>query len=261
MSETKAKPVIALVADGAADPAGQKTLEDLDTLICDKFPEYDVRWAFQAVYMIKAMKARGINTFFERRVPLMSADELLAELAAEGHKNAALQCLMMHQSSFSRNALEADTHGMKVKYGMPFLSAEDNIRAVVATYAPGFGDGVETATVLIGHGVFKDFEYNDCFLKINRVLRENYRNAFLGTLHGPPGIDAVVEEIKKSGCKKVRFISLMMATSEHISKEVMGDEPESWKSRIGLPAEVIDNMGKNSVLTGYFTDSITKLLA
>ena len=261
MSEIKDKPVIALVADGAADPAGQKTLEDMDKLICDKFPEYEVRWAFQAVYMIKAMKARGINTFFERQVPLMSADELLARLAEEGTRDVALQCLMMHESSFSRNALDADNHGMKVKYGMPFLSAEDNIKAVVAAYAPSFGDGVETATVLIGHGVFKDFEYNDCFLKIDRILRENYRNAFLGTLHGPPGIDQMVADVKNSGCRNVRFISLMIATSEHITEDILGDGEESWKSRIGLPAEVIDNMGKNPILTGYFVDSITKLLA
>jgi hypothetical protein len=43
-----AKPVIALIADGASQPAGQKTLEGVDALVREKFPGHDVRWSFQA---------------------------------------------------------------------------------------------------------------------------------------------------------------------------------------------------------------------
>ena len=67
-------------------------------------------------------------------------------------------------------------------------------------------------------------------------------------------------DVKQSGCKKVRFISLMIVTSEHVSKDVMGDEAESWKSQIGLPAEVVDNMGANPILLNYFVNNIKTLL-
>jgi sirohydrochlorin cobaltochelatase len=256
----KTKPVIVLIADGAAGPEGQKTLNDLDKLICGKYPDYEVRWGIQASYMIAALQKRGVTTFLERNVPLLGADDLLSKLAEEGKKELAMQCLMMHESSFSRNALEVDTRGMTVKYGLPFLSSDENIEAMVETCAPSFGDGIETATVMIGHGVFKDFEFNDCFVKISDILRKNHRNAFLGTLHGPPGTEQMVADVKQSGCKKVRFISLMIATSEHVSKDVMGDEAESWKSQIGLPAEVVDNVGENPVLLDYFVNNIKTLL-
>ncbi len=256
----KNKPVIVLIADGATSPAGQKTLNDLDKLIRGKFPDHEVRWGVQASYMIAALKKRGVTTFLERNVPLLGADDLMSELAAEGKERLAVQCLMMHESSFSRNALEADTRNMTAKYGLPFLSSDENIKAIVESCAPSFGDGIGTATVLIGHGVFKDFEFNDCFVKINDILRKNHRNAFLGTLHGPPGTEQLVADVKQSGCKKVRFISLMIVTSEHVSKDVMGDEAESWKSQIGLPAEVVDNMGANPILLNYFVNNIKTLL-
>lgn len=256
-----AKPVIAIVADGgSSDPVGLKQMEDLDTLVRQQFPGYDVCWGIQAFYAIKALQMRGQNYYFERGVPMWSAKELLERLAKEGVTKVAMELLMVHESSFSAWAINAPRYGMEVKVGMPFLSTPENRVGVIKALEPRFGDGKEVATVLIGHGVLQNFELNDVFLEMDKYLREHYQNVYCGTLHGPPGTERFVADIKKSGCRKVRFISLILSTSEHISVDVMGDQPDSWKSLVGLPAEVVDDFAINPLVRDFFVQSIRKLL-
>jgi len=256
------KPVIVIVADGGtSDPVGQKQMEDIDTLVRQKFPGYDVYWGMQAAYAIRGLQMRGQNFYFERGIPMWSAEELLARLAEEGITKVAMQLLMVHESSFSAAAINAPRHGMNVKVSAPsFLSTPENRVDLIKALEPKFGDGKETATVLIGHGVLKNFELNDVFLEMDKYLREHYKNVYCGTLHGPPGTEQFVPAVKKSGCKKVRFISLMISTSEHISVDAMGDGPESWKSMVGLPAEVVDDFATNPPILDFFIKSIRKLL-
>ncbi len=258
--QDRRKPVIALIADGSADKPGEKVLEKFDTLIRSHFPDYDVVWGIQAVYMFAALRARGQNWYFDRQVPLMDAATLLARLANAGRQKVAMQFLMTSESTFSREAMKADTRGTQVRYGMPFLSHNENLGGIIKALEPEFGDGKETATVLVGHGALKDFEFNECFLAIDRMLRTSYRNAFLATLHGPPGVDGVIEEVKKSGCRKVKFVSLMITGGGHITQDIMGDEPDSWKNRIGLPAEIFTGVAEKPIFRNYFLKQIEALL-
>jgi cobalamin biosynthesis Co2+ chelatase CbiK len=257
-----AKPVIVIVADGGSSSVeGQKQMEDIDTLLLERFPDHDICWGMQAFYAIRGLQMRGQKYYFERGMPMWSAAEVLTHLAEEGITRVAMDLLMVHESSFSTNASNAPRHGIDVKVAMPFLSTPENRVAVIKALEPDFGDGTEVATVLIGHGVFKNFELNDVFIEMDTYLRENYKNVYCGTLHGPPGTERFVADVKKSGCKKVRFISLMISTSDHITLDVMGDEADSWKSLIGLPAEVVDNFSINPLVREFFVKSIEKLLS
>lgn len=262
--QEESKPVIALVADGSGDAEGQAALEGLDDFIRGQFPGYDVVWAVQAVYMIEGLKRAGQTTQFKRGVPLMMAADLLAKLAQAGRKKVAMQLFMSGESNFSKNAVKADTHGMDVKYGLPFLAAAhpENEVKLVKSLEPVFGDGTKTATVLVGHGSEKDFEYNEWFVNIDKYLRKNYKNVFLGTLHGPPGTEGFVTSVKASGCKIVRFVSLMMSRGGHIPLDIVNDQnAQSWSNQVGLPAEAVDKFSENQALREHFVGSIRALLA
>ena len=76
----------------------------------------------------------------------------------------------------------------------------------------------------------------------------------------PPGT-AALDVIKNSTVNHIRFISLMIATSTHVSEEIMGDGPDSWKNMVGLPAEIIDTMGENPVIIDYFATTLKSSLA
>jgi cobalamin biosynthesis Co2+ chelatase CbiK len=255
------KPVIAIIADGgSSDPVGLKQMEDIDTLVRKRFPGYDVYWGMQAAYAIRNLQTRGQNFYFERGIPMWSAKELLERLAKEGITKVAMELLMVHESSFSANALNAPRFNMDVKVGMPFLSTPENRVGLVKALESRFGDGKEVATVLVGHGVLQNFTLNDVFIEMDKYLRDNYKNVYCGTLHGPPGTEQLVPAVKNSGCKRVRFISLMISTSDHIAVDVMGSGPESWKSQIGLPADMVDDFATNPLVLDFFVRSIGKLV-
>jgi len=256
------KPVIALVADGSGDAEGQAALEELDDFIRGKFPGYDVVWAVQASYMIQGLKYKGQTTQFKRAVPLILATDLLKRLAAAGRKKIAMQLFMSGESNFSKDAIKADKLGMDIKYGLPFLAAAhpENELKLIKSLEPALGNA-DTAAVLVGHGSDKDFEYNEWFINIDKYLRKNYKNSFLGTIHGPPGTDFVAS-VKASGCKRVRFVSLMMSRGGHMPLDILNDKnPKSWSSMVGLPAESVYTFSTNPALREYFASSIRSLLA
>jgi AdoMet-dependent heme synthase len=252
------KPAIIMIADGSPDPAGLKTLEEFDAAAQREFPGYDIFWAFQGSYMSVLLK-RGRKTVFTRAVPILNATILFQRLDELGLKNAAVQFLMMHESSYSRNAFDSVPVGLNIKLGLPFLSLPRNRESLIKELSASFG-GPRTATVLVGHGVLKEFGLNDCFVEMDLYLRRNYKNVYACTLHGPPGNRALTD-IRDSDAQRVRFISLMMTTSDHVSQEIMGDSPESWKNITGLPAEIVDNLGTSKLINGYFLNSIKTLLA
>jgi len=259
LRQDKTKPVIALVTSGSADPKGEKLLGKMDTLILSRFPNHDVVWGLQATYDFPRIRARGQNGYFDRQVPLMTAKTMLARLAEAGRQKVALQILMTNEGSFSRSTLEADTCGMVVKYGMPFLTLPENRVSVVKALEPEYGDGVETATIIIGHGAEDEIEFNELFIEMDNYVRKKYRNVFVAMVHGPPEINGVIEDVKKSGCSKVRFVSLMQATG-HITNDVMSEKPESWKNRIGLPADVYTGIVELPIFTEYFVNCIQSML-
>lgn len=260
--QDKNKPVIALVADGSGDAEGQAALEGLDDFIRAQFPGYDVVWAVQASYMITGLKYKGQTTQFKRAVPLMLATDLLTKLAETGRKKIAMQLFMSCESNFSKDAIKADKHGMDVKYGLPFLAAShpENEITLIKSLEPVFATDGKTATVMVGHGSDKNFEYNEWFIRIDKQLRKNYKNVFLGTIHGPPGTDFVTD-VKTSGCKKVRFVSLMMSRGGHMPLDIVNDKnPESWSRQTDLPAESVDSFSTNPALREHFINSIKTLL-
>jgi cobalamin biosynthesis Co2+ chelatase CbiK len=212
--------------------------------------------------MIVGLKFKGQTTQFKRAVPLMLATDLLKRLAAAGRKKIAMQLFMSGESNFSKDAIKADKLGMDVKYGLPFLAAAhpENELKLIKSLEPVLGNA-ETASVLVGHGSDKDFEYNEWFINIDKHLRKNYKNSFLGTIHGPPGTD-FVDSVKASGCKKARFVSLMMSRGGHMPLDIVNDKnPKSWSNLVGLPAEPVDSFSTNPALREYFASSIKSLLA
>jgi sirohydrochlorin cobaltochelatase len=62
----------------------------------------------------------------------------------------------------------------------------------------------------------------------------------LGTVQNQPSGEAALKAVQASGAASVVFSPLLLVAGEHINKDIMGDGPESWKSRVaaGRPIEV-----------------------
>ncbi|MCX8126378.1 MAG: sirohydrochlorin cobaltochelatase, partial [Dehalococcoidia bacterium] len=150
--------------------------------------------------------------------------------------------------------------GLDVEYGYPLLAPPDNIERVVRALEPKFGDR-ETATVLCSHGNARHPGYNAQLLLMEKYVRKHYHGVFLVTLEGPPGTETAFNTIRNSNFKRVKFIPLLIVSGEHITRDIMGDTPDSYKNQLGLPTTVEGGMGSNPAIMNIWAESIDWTLA
>ncbi|MEW6142440.1 MAG: sirohydrochlorin cobaltochelatase [Chloroflexota bacterium] len=256
---TAIKPVIVIAAYGTGDKAAQQSLEAIDTLVCNRFPGYEVYWAFTGRVILQRVRAAGQMTLFARKLPIRSLEELYAHLNMEGKTKAAVQCLLVHEGSESDMVLKTPAPGIRIEYGTPLLSDPANIEPTLKAMAAQFG-GPTTANILVGHGSDHEARANAPFLKMEDLAKKYYRNVFMGTIHGLPGTSSFTD-FKKADFKDVLFIPLMITTSEHILNDVMGEKPDSWKNQLGLPARVGASFAETPAVMDVFLKSLERVIS
>ncbi len=262
MSDTRKneRPVILIAAYGTAQPEALKRLEDIDSAVCQRFPGSEVRWALTSPFIMKALKKAGRTSLFTREVPLQNLEEVYADLQQSGYSRVACQCLLVHEGSESDKVLAEPTGSLKVECGLSLLTSPQNIEDTIAAVAPKFG-GAGTVTVLVGHGSDSDPRSNVPFKYMDEYLRRHYVATVVTMVHGSPSPDEVFPEIKKWGAKEVVFVPLMITNSEHILHDVLGDEPSSWRNRIGLPYRLESSLGETPAVMKVYLDSLQEVLS
>ena len=253
------KPVIVLAAFGSSMESGQANLNDLDAQIRARFADYDVRWAFTAGFIVDKLKSAGIDTLFDSETPIKGLDEVYADLRKEGKTNVVVQCVLVMEGAEMRQVLSYNTEGLNVKYGYPLLFGPENIQNAVNALASQFGDA-GTATILCAHGNEAHPQFNASLIQVDEYVRANYENVYLATVEGPPGWDTAIADVKASGAANIHFVPLMLTEGDHITNDVMGDEPESWKVLVGLPATNATGMASNAEIVSLFADSVDNLV-
>jgi cobalamin biosynthesis Co2+ chelatase CbiK len=118
----------------------------------------------------------------------------------------------------------------------------------------------QTAYLLCGHGSQKHPERNQPLINLYAQLHPNHPNLFLATLDGPPGNKQPLEKIRTAGFARVHFIPVLFASGFHIHQDIMGDEPASWKSRIGLPATIAPPLGDRPEIAQLLIERIRQQL-
>lgn len=259
-AETSEKPVIVIAAFGSSMEKGQENLGDFDSMVRERFPDHDVRWAFTAGFIVKKLDEAGITTLFDSNTPVKSLDEVYDDLRAEGKTNVVVQIAMVMPGEEMRQALSYRTDGLNVKFGYPLLFSPENMQNVADALSPEFGSA-DTATVLVSHGNEKHPEFNSALIQMDQYLRDNYDNVYLGTVEGPPGPDPALNDAKASGAPMVKFVPLMLVEGDHITNDIMSDEPESWKTLLGLPATNATGMASNPAVMEIFMKSIENLVS
>ena len=72
------------------------------------------------------------------------------------------------------------------------------------------------------------------YLAFSRLLRARYpqQNVFLGTVEGTPDQAEALAAVKQSKATAVVLMPFMFVAGEHVAKDMLGDDPESWKSEL-----------------------------
>ncbi len=124
--------------------------------------------------------------------------------------------------------------GLKVALGQPLLSSQQDQERVLQALAQTFPKDLKnTAVVLVAHGSPSP-EGTATYLAFNRLLRSHYphQNVFLGTVEGKPTRQEALEAVQKSPAATVVLMPFLFVAGEHVAKDILGNDPESWKSEL-----------------------------
>ncbi|MGE4543137.1 MAG: sirohydrochlorin cobaltochelatase [Pedobacter sp.] len=242
MSQTT--PAIVLVAFGTTSDKGREVFDVIEQAAQERYPDHDIFLAFTSQTVVDRLHTRGVQV---RNLP-----ETLAELQAQGYRQAVLQSLMIVPGEKDAEIAQVPTGSVKVSYGQPLMATPEDIRAVAAAVSEDIAS--DRPTVFVTHGNSKYSRYNQALLDFAATVESQCDNAVICSVEGKPGLAKLPwarEHAAKAGA--VHFVPLMLVAGDHIENDVLGDEPDSWKSLIGAPEATCSRpLGYNAGIRDIF---------
>jgi sirohydrochlorin cobaltochelatase len=221
------KPAIVLAAFGTSTAAFD-TYGYFEPKVRERFPGYEIRWAFtsrQVRHKLAAEKGKKLNDLAMT----------LRELKAAGFTRVAIQSLhIVPGEEWDKKVVQISREipGLKVALGKPLLSSKADQERVLQTVAQTFPkDLKDTAVVLMAHGS-PSSEGTSAYMAFGRLLHSRYQNVFLGAVGHKPAKEEAFEAVKKANPASVVLMPFMFVAGEHVAKDMLGDDPESWKSEL-----------------------------
>ena len=224
-----AQPAIVLAAFGTST-AALETYDHFEKKVKERFPECEIRWAFTS------RKVRH-KLAQEKGKQLNDLATTLRELKAAGFTRVAIQSLhVVPGEEWDKKIVQVSREipGLKVALGKPLLSSAQDQERVLQTVARTFPkDLKDTAVVLMAHGSPTP-EGTSTYIAFSRLLSVRYphQNVVLGTVEGTPAKEEAFEAVKKANPAAVVLMPFMFVAGEHVAKDMLGDDPQSWKSEL-----------------------------
>jgi len=262
---------ILVVSFGTTYPeARQAAIDQVTAKIRLAFPEYTVRQAFTSRRVIERINTReGIRYLTE--------EQALAALAEEGFRELVVQPLHMeagYEYDKVRRVVETyrDKQAFENLYlGRPLLyyagqeGVTDDylaaIQAVRRTFPP---IGPQEAIALLGHGGLHPA--NAVYAALQLKLQDaGIGQVYVFTVDGYPAVEDLVRRLAADGVRKVTLIPLLLVAGEHARRDMAGDEPDSFRSRLqdaGFEVSVcLQGVGENPAIQDIYVQHVKDAIA
>ena len=249
------KTPIVLAAFGTTSRA-MKTYRHMNTIINERFPDHDVRWAYSSRMVRDQLRKKRQND-------IQHPQQVLEALHREGHSWAVVQSLhIICGHEFYRLVEDARLAPIRTSIGLPLLAAQEDFKRVANALKLKNGNHPDEAVVLVGHGTdhpgwttYPAFE--------NHLRKICGPHVYIGVVEGHPSQEEVLQDILRSGIRNVCIMPFMLVAGVHFEEDMAGEE-DSWKSTFetaGLDVRVLQNgVGSNETIVGLFTDHIQAAL-
>jgi sirohydrochlorin cobaltochelatase len=259
---TPKKPAIVLAAFGTSTAAFE-TYRHFELQVKKRFPDQEIRWAFTS-HKVRHKLAQ------EKGQKLKDLPTTLRELKAAGYTRVAVQSLhIVPGEEWDKKVVQESRKvpGLKVALGKPLMSSKEDQKMVLNVLARTFPKDLKnTAVVLVGHGS-PSSEGTATYLSFAQALRARFpqENVFFGTVEGKPTRKEVMDAVKKSGATDVVLMPFLFVAGEHVAKDILGDDPESWKSELLKQKAyhiqgITKGLGYQEGITKIFLDHLARAL-
>ena len=228
-SSTPVKAIL-LVAFGTSVPEAQKAFDQIDAQARKAFPGVEIRWALTSRTIRAKLAKEGKQ--------LDSPEVALARMMADGFTHVTVLSLHVipgeEYHDLNRNVqLFSEMAGgfERILVAPPLLSSHDDMVRVaeaLLNHAPK-DMKAEEAVLFMGHGT-KNHPSDAIYSAMNYLLQDLSPNVYIATVEGHPTLDEILPKLSRKGIKKAHLAPFMVVAGMHARDDMMGDEPESWKS-------------------------------
>ncbi len=179
----------------------------------------------------------------EEGLKIPSVTEALEQLAAEGVTDVLAQpthLLPGEEYRKTEEALRAAAGRFEsFTMGRPLLSEEADVPALARILEESWPMPEGELLALMGHGS-ADMAFPVYAVLAERLERDGFRRACVGTVEFSPGVEPVLERVRREKPRRVHLAPLLLVAGDHAVNDMAGDEPDSWKNQIArLGAEPV----------------------
>jgi sirohydrochlorin cobaltochelatase len=226
-----------IIAAVGTSPAALATFSRLDTKIRGHFPEEEIIWSYSA----RVTRQKPVQN---QSTGHLSPETVLQGLAARGITKAVVQSLHLLPGKEFHDLHRSLHHpGIACASAMPLLSAPEDYEELGEILRSTITARPDKAILLIGHGTAHPSW--TAYYSLEKILRRKFgERIFVGALEKFPNSQSLPAEIRAAGFSEVCIIPFLLIAGMHYHRDIVGDGPASWTSRLqntGLSVEAIDH--------------------
>lgn len=218
----------------------------VENALATAYPDYEVRRAFTSQIIIDKLAERD-------NIQIDNVQQAMDRLVADGVQELVIQPTTI-MAGYEYMDLVTAVNPYKDRFssfamGSPLLTSDDDFATVAEAITSRTAEFAsdDTAIIFMGHGT--SAPSNDYYGKLDGVLKDGYKNYFVGTVEGTPTLADVLKEAADVNAKKVLLQPLMVVAGDHANNDMAGDEEGSWKTeftKAGFEVQtLIEGLGQN----------------
>lgn len=208
----------------------ERSIAAIEASLRGAFPDRAFRRAFTSgIIRRKLLRRDGVK--------IDGVVEALEALWLEGYEDVLVQpthIINGEETARLRSEVRLYSDQFKrLRVGTPLLTEQRDYELLVdAVMAERPNLGYDGALVLMGHGT-KHFA-NPAYAALEYVFHaRGHLNVFVGTVEGYPTIEEVIARLDHQlNARRIYVAPLMVAAGDHVSRDMAGDGPESWKNQL-----------------------------
>ena len=208
----------------------EKTIAAIEADLAAALPDRTLFRAFTSGMILRKLEVEGTH--------IDSVPQALERLLAEGYGDVVVQPThILNGDEYDKLlALAAPYAGKfrRLAFGKPLLTALEDYQALAAALEADLPAPSEGAAVLfMGHGT--GHWSNAAYAQLEYLLHDRgRRDVVIGTVEGYPGFEEALRRLRElPGLERVELRPLMVVAGDHAKNDLAGEEPGSWKNRLG----------------------------
>ena len=221
------KQAVVCVSFGTSVPAGRENITAVENVLRRTARDRMFVSALTSGVIRRTLRKQGETVY--------SVPEALEELRKRDITEVLLQpthILWGHEYDKLRREAEPWRDKFEsLNFGKPLLTDTEDLRALAAALSGACPAGNGETLVLFGHGT--DHAANLVYPALQTAFHlAGRRDVLVGTVEGWPAFEDVLAQLRERSEKRVHLLPLMLVAGDHALRDMAGEEPESWKSRL-----------------------------